>query len=300
METQDAATYTDRVISRANKELSAPQTTTPDTEQTQEQPAVTASEPTTESAAGNADATSSTDSAKPDEPTDTADTKQPQLTVSQTSSQPKLTAQQLYSQFSNTENSGVFAAVTKSNLRAKDLEIAQNALMAGHTPKEVRAAIAEQSPHSKQLSGGKSYARRTVNNAQETSTFRAKAPEIIWTQQQAKQGQETLSDQQVARRALAAGYKPEQIEQAIAQHSPLAQAAPNANQYGESVMQTVNTALEEEKLGKQPDKQTNKEKKTERQQDSKRASNKKESQDRQPSKQKVRKQAKSKDQGIEM
>lgn len=80
-------------------------------------------------------------------------------------------SQQIWDKFGPGEN-GVFSTMHKGNVnlqRETDVSVAKTALMAGHDPKAVQAAIAQNSPYAKSLKHPGDYARKAIKKAELSS-----------------------------------------------------------------------------------------------------------------------------------
>ncbi|EDX82765.1 hypothetical protein S7335_1068 [Synechococcus sp. PCC 7335] len=278
MEAQKASNYADRVISRA--EQARDQTTAP-TKATvaQPQPSATALQSPTPAAVS-------------------PQSEQPQV------AQPKLDSKAIYNQFSESKASGVFATMAKKDVRTNDMAIASRALEAGYSPVEVKAVIAQNSPHAKSLRGPDTYGARTVEKAQATDSFSKQAPDVIWKQTQASSGQTNKTDKAIVHSALKAGYNPEHIGKAISKNSPTAQQSADASQYGKGVVKEVQEEIKEEKQSNQSGKKAEKGQATDQKREKSASKKVAQSKQTKPStknitgKRKVR--SKSKGQGMEM
>ena len=153
---------------QAEQRALSEQGSTEEAKLTPEQPAPQPAQPTAESSqtqdvASSQETTQQNDSsqkAAPVQAQSIAEAAQPVAEL-------KLTPQEIYSKFSETKETGVFAQMSRQNAKVNDLAVAQKALAAGHEPSDVQTAISEHSPHAQTLSGSKSYAKRTVGKAQE-------------------------------------------------------------------------------------------------------------------------------------
>lgn len=85
-------------------------------------------------------------------------------------------AQQIWNEFGPGKN-GVFATMhqgSKTLQKETDVSVAKSALLAGHNPKDIQAAISQHSPYAQGLKGPDSYASRTVEKAEYSSEVKEK------------------------------------------------------------------------------------------------------------------------------
>lgn len=141
----------------------------------------------------------------------------------------KLTSKELYDKFSETKETGVFAKMSKKNARVNDLAVSQKALVAGHDPSDIQAAIAEHSPHAQTLSGSKSYAKRTVGEAQKTLGEDSKETQSDQGQKSEK-GQSTSQKVKPNRKEAQKGQSNQEVKSPVKTKSKSRQKAKGRDQ----------------------------------------------------------------------
>lgn len=131
-------------------------------------------------------------------------------------SRESLSSQQIWDKFSPGEN-GVFESMAKGNekmQRLSDQLIAKEALLAGHSPKAIQAAIAKNSPLAQQVNYPEAYARARVGAAEKS------------TEVEAKREQEKTQSHGTAPKELASRKNAQQKKKVIQKNQPTQKGQP--------------------------------------------------------------------------